>query len=58
MSICWLALSTECPATKPLVTKERAAQVSALALNPNPSPSPSPSPNPNANANQKVRTAP
>jgi len=56
MSICWLALSTECPATKPLVTKERAAQVSALALNPNPSPSPSP--NPNANANQKVRTEP
>ena len=26
MSICWLALSTSCPATKPLVAKERAAQ--------------------------------
>ena len=25
MSICWLALSTACPASKPLVTKERAA---------------------------------
>ena len=67
MSICWLALSTACPATKPLVTKERAAQVSALCPKPEPEPSrtltrtltrrlepetePGPEPSPNANAN-------